>query len=425
MLLTFALNYMDRTVISILVGPLEQAFAISDTVMGILQGAAFAVFYVLFGFPLARLADRSNRRNLLLVGSMIWCVATAYAGLARSVQELFAARIVVAIGESVVMPCAVSILADYYPPLQRAKALSVYSVGIYLGSALALGGGGVLLRRLGSSSLALPILGTLQPWRVVFVACGVLGFVIVPLLFTVREPARLRDDGGDAEAPPSLGQVAVEFRRKRKAILGTIVGFALIALAGSTIQAWGPTLFVRTHGWTIGSAGLRLGLMTLFFGPAGAIAGGVLADRLAARGHVDAKLIVGLVSALAGVVAGIVLTLESDGAAQIGAASLSCLVGFNFGITQAALADLMPNRMRALTSALYISMTNLFSATLGPLTVGILNDHVFHDPSRIALSMRLIVPLAFAGAAGVLSWGRSAVREVVARADELRSQGVA
>ena len=135
MLVTFALNYMDRTVISILVGPIEQAFGISDTVMGTLQGAAFAVFYVLFGFPLARRADRSNRRNLLLAGAIIWCTATGYAGLARSVPELFGARIVVAIGESVVMPCAVSILADYFPPLQRAKALSVYSIGIYLGVA--------------------------------------------------------------------------------------------------------------------------------------------------------------------------------------------------------------------------------------------------------------------------------------------------
>jgi MFS family permease len=129
-------------------------------------------------------------------------------------------------------------------------------------------------------------------------------------------------------------------------------------------------------------------------------------------------------SSAASVIASIVLTLESVVAAQIGAACLNFLVGFNFGITQAALTDLMPNRMRALTSALYITLTNLFAATLGPLVVGVLNDHVFHDPSRIALSMRLVLPLAFAGAAGVLSWGRPAVREVMPPKGGAGSAGV-
>jgi MFS family permease len=332
---------------------------------------------------------------------------------------------VVAIGESVVMPCAVSILADYFPPLQRAKALSVYSIGIYLGVALALGGGGAVLHGLGSRGLVLPVLGALQPWRVVFVAGGVLGFVLVPLLLTVREPARLRDDGGHAEAVPSLTQVAAEFQRKRRAILGTMVGFALIALGGTTIQAWAPTLFVRAHGWVVSTAGVRLGLMTVTLGPLGAVTGGLLADRLAGRGHRDSKLIVGVLSAVACVVASIVLTLDSVVAAQVGAACLNFLVGFNFGITQAALADLVPNRMRALTSASYTTLTNLFSATLGPLMVGVLNDHVFHDPSRIALSMRLVLPLAFGGAAVVLSWGRSAVREVMEPRGGVGSAGVA
>jgi MFS family permease len=413
MLLTFALNYMDRTVISILVGPIERQFGMSDAVMGALQGAAFAVFYVLFGFPLARLADRGNRRDLLLVGALIWCGATGASGLAHDVPQLFMARIGVAIGESVVMPCAVSILADYFPPLQRAKAMSVYSMGIYLGAALALGGGGAILRVLGSSSIDLPGLGALRPWRAVFIAAGTLGLVLVPLLLTVREPVRRRDDGGEAEGAPSLRQTLAELRRKRRAILGTVVGFALIALAASTLQAWAPTLFVREHGWEMGNAGLRLGLMAVTLGPLGALAGGALADRLAVAGHADSKLIVGLLSALASVVASIALTLESAAAAEAGIASLYFLVGFNFGITQAALADLMPNRMRAFTSALYISMTNLFSATLGPLAVGVLNDTVFRGPSGIALSLRLVTPVAFLAAALVLGWGRPAVRQAL------------
>lgn len=413
MLLAFAFNYTDRTLISVLVAPLEQQFGMSDTMMGALQGAAFAVFYVLFGFPLARLADKGNRRNLLFFGTVIWCVATGCSGLAANLWELFASRCIVAIGESVVMPCAVSIIADYFPPLQRAKAMSVFSLGIYLGSALALGGGGTLLHKLSVSGVTFPVLGLLHPWSIVFLAGSTLGCILLPLLLTVREPPRLGEDGRAAEESASLRQVGSELRLKSRAIFGTIVGFALIGLAASTLQAWLPTLFVRTHGWNIGVAGRRLGVMTITLAPIGAIMGGALADRLAASGRGDSKLTVGLVSALVSVAASIVVTLKSVEAAELGAALLYLFVGFNFGIVQAALAELVPNRMRALTSALYFSMANLLSATLGPLLIGVLNDDVFHSPSMIRQSLRIVAPAAFAAAAAVLAWGRPAVRTVV------------
>ena len=413
MLLAFAFNFMDRTVISVLVTPLERQFGMSDTVMGALQGAAFAVVYVLCGLPLARLADKGNRRNLLFCGTVAWCVATGCSGLANNIVELFAARSVVAMGESVVMPCAVSIIADYFPPLQRAKAMSVFSLGIYLGSALALGGGGTLLSRLGTTQIRLPLLGLLRPWSVVFIVAGVLGCVLLPLVLTVREPPRLAEDGRTAAERPSLRDVGDELRHKYRAVFGTIVGFALIGLAASTLQAWLPTLFVRTHGWDIGMAGRRLGLMTITLAPIGAIIGGVLADRLAVAGRGDSKLIVGLFSALVCVGASIVVTMKSVVAAALGAGVLYLMVGFDFGIVQAALAELMPNRMRALTSAIYFSISNLVAATLGPLLVGVLNDDVFHAPSMIGHSLRIVAPLAFAAAAAVLAWGRPAVRAVV------------
>ena len=413
MLLAFAFNYTDRTVISVLVAPLERQFGMSDTMMGALQGAAFAVCYVLFGFPLARVADKGNRRNLLIVGTAVWCLATGCSGLARSLWELFVARCIVAIGESVVMPCAVSLIADYFGPLQRGKAMSVFSLGIYLGSALALGGGGTLLHRLGVSGVTVPVLGLLHPWSIVFIAGSTLGCVLLPLLLTVREPARLREDGRAADESPSLVQVGRELRLKYRAVFGTIIGFALIALAASTLQAWLPTLFVRAHGWNIGVAGRRLGLMTITLAPLGAITGGTLADRVAAAGRGDSKLTVALISAVMSIGASIVLTLRSIEAAEVGAALLYFFVGFDFGIVQAALAELVPNRMRAVTAALYFSIANLLSATMGPLLIGVLNVDVFHSPAVIRQSLRIVAPVAFAAAAAVLAWGRPAVRAVV------------
>jgi MFS family permease len=395
LMLLLAISYMDRSVLALLVAPIETAFSVRDTTMGLLQGAAFAVVYVLFAFPLARLADRGNRRNLIVYGVIFWCGATICCGLAQSIHQLFLARMSVAAGEAVLMPAAVSILSDYFGPKSRARALSVYSIGLYLGSGLAMGGGGALMKVFGPAVAAVPMMGVLASWRIVFIVMGLVGLFVVPLLMGVREPQRLGDDGHSAEATLPFKQMMRELKTKRAAVLGTIIGFALISLGATTINAWGATLFLRTHGWTIGDAGLRLGAITLVFGPLGAISGGVAADWLAKRGRVDAKPFVGMLSASGCIVGALVLTLQSTMIAIIGVGLVNYLIGFNFGIVQAGLADLLPNRMRAVISALYIATTNIFAATLGPLLVGMLNDHVFRDPAQIAISLRVIAPSAF------------------------------
>jgi len=395
MMLLLSISYMDRSVLALLVAPIEAAFSVRDTTMGLLQGAAFAVVYVVFAFPLARLADRGNRRNLIVYGVIFWCGATICCGLAQSVRQLFLARMSVAAGEAVLMPAAVSILSDYFGPKSRARALSVYSIGLYLGSGLAMGGGGALMKVFGPDGAVAPVMWALASWRLVFILMGLVGLFVVPLLMGVREPQRLGDDGRSAEAALPVTELRREFKTKWAAICGTIIGFALISLGATTVNAWGATLFFRTHGWSIGDAGLRLGALTLLLGPLGAISGGVAADWLAKRGRVDAKPFVGLLSASGCVVAGLVLTLQSTTIALIGIGVLNYLIGFNFGIVQASLADLLPNRMRAVISALYVATTNIFAATLGPLLVGILNDHVFRDPAQIATSLRIVVPSAF------------------------------
>jgi MFS family permease len=242
---------------------------------------------------------------------------------------------------------------------------------------------------------------------------GLVGLLVVLLLIGVREPRRLGDDGHSAEATLPFKHMMLELKAKRTAVFGTIIGFALIALGATTINAWGATLFLRTHGWSIGNAGLRLGALTLVFGPLGAITGGVAADWLAKRGRVDAKPFVGVVSASGCVVGALVLTLQSTMIALIGVGLVNYLIGFNFGIVQASLADLLPNRMRAVISALYIATTNIFAATLGPLLVGILNDHVFREPAQIAMSLRAVAPSAFLLAALTLWYVLPAYRRAL------------
>ncbi len=413
MMFTLLFSYMDRTVLALIVIPIEHDFGINDSTIGLLQGAAYSIFYVAFAFPLSRLSDSGNRKRLIMIGLVVWCTATIGFGLARTVAQLFFARIIVAIGEAVLMPAAVSILADYFPPRLRGRALSIFSIGTFLGAGLGLGGGGVLLKHLGSSDYALPGFGLLAPWRLVLVIIGLAGFVLIPLLLAVREPVRLEDTGAAAGQPMPLADVLKEFNLKRFAILSCAFGFAALSLGGTTVNSWGPTLLVRIHHVAQGSAGLLIGGLTLVLGPLGALTGGSLADYFRGRGHFDNKMLVGLLAGLGCIIGSVLFTLPSYRVATFGVVVVSYLVAFNFGNVQGALAELVSSRMRGFTTAIFLLFTNLLQATVGPLAVGLLNNHVFHDPNAIGLSMRIVVPSAFALAAVSLALGRRPFRSVV------------
>lgn len=403
--LCFTFSYMDRSVLPLLIQPLEHALGLTDTTAALLQGAAFAVFYALFGFPLARLADNGHRRNLILAGLVAWSVATVGCGLARTAPQLFLGRVCVAVGEAVLAPAAVSILADYFSVARRGRALSLYSMGVFFGGGLALWFGGGLIRLLGPHGLAHTPFGPLETWRVVFIAVGLSGVLLVPLLCLVREPPRRSDVGGSDHAKVSFKAVLAVFAERRAPLAACIVGFALIALGAQTIQTWAPTLFVRIHGWKLAGAGQRLGGFTLVLSPLGVIAGALLADVLERLGRRDGKFLVGVLSATGCAVAGLLFTAASETTALLGIAALQFIVAFNFGLVQAALTELLPNRMRAFGSACYVAASNLLAATAGPLLVGVLNDQVFHDPRMIAVSIRCVAPISFVLAAAVLGWG--------------------
>jgi len=187
------------------------------------------------------------------------------------------------------MPAAVSILSDYFGPKSRARALSVYSIGLYLGSGLAMGGGGALMKAFGPDGAVAPVMGALASWRLVFILMGLVGLFVVPLLMGVREPQRLRDDGRSAEATLPFKQMMRELRTKRTAVLGTIIGFALISLGATTVNAWGGHTVLAHPRLEHRQCGASLGVFTLVLGPLGAITGGVAADWLAKRGRVDAS----------------------------------------------------------------------------------------------------------------------------------------
>jgi MFS family permease len=395
LLLAYIFSFLDRTITSLLVIPIEHDLGLNDTEMGLLQGFSFALFYALLGLPIARLVDARNRRAIVALGIAFWSVATAACGTAQHFWQLFLARVGVGAGEATLLPGATSLLADYFPPRRRGLALGVFAAGIYLGAGLALIIGGLLLRWLAARTLVLPLLGALHPWQTVFIAVGAPGLLVALLMLTVREPERLGTAANKGAAGLPLGEVMRYFRANAATVICHNLGFTLLAFAGYAATAWIPTIFIRVHGWTAAAIGIRLGIIALAVGPVGTVAGGWLADRFEAQGRAAGKLRVGLIAALGLILPAIAFPLVASPAL-----SLVLLVPFVFfvsvvwGLAPAALQEVMPNEMRGQATAVYTGVLNLVGLGLGPASVAIIADYVFRDPQRLNLACAIVVPIA-------------------------------
>jgi MFS family permease len=231
----YALNYLDRQILSILAEDVKRDLGLTDAQIGFLYGTAFAVFYAVFGLPLGRLADSWNRTRVITGGLALWSVMTAVSGLSRTFWQLAGARFGVGVGEASANPAAFSLIADYFRPARRATAMAVYQTGIYIGSGLGLGIGGLVVSRWDRAFDAASAPFGLRGWQVAFFVVGVPGLLLAPLVGRLREPERGRLDG--VVAPP----VAHPFRdtwRELRAVLPPLTLVHLHLLGG------GPTVLV-------------------------------------------------------------------------------------------------------------------------------------------------------------------------------------
>ncbi|HEV2702981.1 MAG TPA: MFS transporter [Steroidobacteraceae bacterium] len=398
LMLCYTLSYADRQILAFLVGPLKQDLQISDTQVGLLQGVAFALVYTLFGLPMGALADRFSRRNIVALGVIVWSVATSLCSVARSFTSLAAARMGVGIGEASLSPCAFSMIADSFPKERLSGALSVYTMGIQLGSGLALVIGGLVAQAVTHMApVALPVAGFIPAWRVTFLIVGAPGLVVALILLSVREPARraLVLNAQGVAAPLGLGQVLAHIRRRWRSIAGLAAMISCQASCNYALLAWGPAFFERMHHWPKDRTGLVLGLTTLGCGCTGLFVGGRLSDLWQSRGIADAPLRVGLMS-----VGGILLTLAPAMLFSDAGWTVALLlpgvffIGLPIGCGYAAVQLILPNQARGRVSAVVLFAVALISLTVGAALPGFLNDHLFHDELRVGASISLTVALA-------------------------------
>jgi len=358
--LVYTFNFIDRQILVILQEPIKLELGLSDAQLGLLTGFSFALVYVTAGIPIAWLADRSNRRNIVAASLAFWSAMTALSGLVQNFGQLLAARLGVGIGEAGGSPPSHSMISDYFPPQNRGTALSFYSMGIYVGILFGYAAGGWIAENFG--------------WRTAFFLVGIPGIAYALLvLWVVKEPRRGRwDEGGTP--PKSSFKQTWDCLRQRPTFWWISIGCAFSAFISYGNGNFMPSFLIRSHGMSLTEVGLALGLIAGISGAIGTFLGGFLADKLGvrdARWYLWIPMLGGLGSLLPAY-----YTLLGDNKTLIIAAMVpsQILSTLYLGPCIATCHNLVSPGMRAMASAILFFVLNMIGLGLGPLTVGLLSD---------------------------------------------------
>jgi predicted MFS family arabinose efflux permease len=361
--IVYSFNFIDRQLLAILQEPIKLELSLSDSQLGLLTGFAFALFYVIAGIPIARWADRSNRRNIISLSLGLWSLMTAVSGLTHNFIQLLAARVGVGVGEAGGSPPSHSIVSDIFPPEKRASAMSFYSTGVNIGILFGFLLGGWLNEFFG--------------WRVAFIVVGAPGVLLALLVrFTLREPIRgLTENKQSSDEQVPFSQVLhllwsrLSFRHM--VFAGSLNAFVIYATVN-----WLASFFIRSHGMTTGELGTWLAMSSGLFGAIGVFFGGFFADKLASR---DKRWYVWLSAVMMLICVPFTIAVYSA-SNQYTALILAFVPGTLFnvylGTTIATTHGLVGQRMRATSSAILFLVLNIIGLGLGPWSIGLLSDYL-------------------------------------------------
>lgn len=384
---TYFFSYMDRQILAILLEDIKADLLLNDTQLGLLSGLAFALFYATLGIPVAALADRMNRVNIISIALALWSGMTAACGLAQNFFQLLLARIGVGVGEAGSSPPSHSIIADLYPAEKRALALSIYSLGVTLGAAAGQIFGGNLTY--------------FFDWRVAFIAIGLPG-VILAIIVKVfaTEPMRKAEPGAVAET--ETPSIAAGFRSifANRAAVWLVAGVTLTSMIGYALTGWTPAYLIRSFGLNTLEVGNIVAPLLAIAGVASGLGSGWLANRLSERYGLKAQpyMVAGLKTIALPFLIWFYLAESAPlavGVYFIAVLFQSCYLGPTFALIQ----TLAPLRMRAVWAAITLLVINLIGLGLGPTMVGVLSD-IFADQygeeslRQALLVIALATPLA-------------------------------
>lgn len=401
--LVYAFNHIDRQVLVILLEPIRKDLGLQDWHLGLLSGLGFAAVYSTVGIPVAIWADRGVRRDIVALSLGVWSFMTVLSGFAQTYWHLLLARMGVGLGEAGGTPPATSMIADLYPPSQRATALGVYTLGIGLGILAGFPLGGYVYE--------------LHGWRAAFFVAGAPGLVLALIVWlTVREPQRGQSEARIDTARPTIGQTFT-FMLSQPAFLWLLAGCMLICVSANAFLAWTSPLLIRTYNAGVGEVSLALGLLVGGLGGLGAVLIGMVCDRLSKR---DLRWRPWIILACA--IAALPFAWGFLNAGSIQNAYLFNIVPSFVGLIYASVAytaaqELVGVKMRATASAFTLFCLTLLGIGGGPTLVGFLSSAFAADGPAISLRRALEFMLLFnAASIGCLFMSSLTYRRDAARA---------
>lgn len=386
--LVYAFNHVDRTLLGLLIPQIKAELALSDTMIGVLSGLVFSIFYVAAAVPVARLADRLNRRNLIAVGFAFWSLMTVATGFVRSAGQLALTRFALGLGEATSVPPSTSIIADLFPKSARPLALGVFSMATSFG----------LL-------FAFPLLGSIaqsRGWRAAFLTAGVVGLGVAALVLALREPTR----GAQESTPPPSAQestgAALKALLKDPPYVLAALATAAINLNLASISVWLPAFLARVHGLSTSEIGAWIGLLRGSAGVAGTLLGGWAATYLARRNPRWLYRVPAFAMAMAAPAELLLLFGQGTGTWRAAMAVEMFFVTAQIGPLYAMLMASVAPQRRATAIAVALLTANLLGQALGPLLVGAISDALTPALHGLALRYALLVAVVAALAAAGL-----------------------
>ena len=378
LVIVYTFNFIDRNILSILLQSIKTDLNLSDTSLGLLSGFAFAAFYATLGIPIAKYADRGNRRNLISISLAIWSLMTAISGLAQNFLHLLLARIGVGIGEAGCSPPAHSMISDYFPANKRSTALGIYSLGIPFGIMFGLFAGGWIDEMFG--------------WRAAFFIVGVPGILIAILFrFTVKEPIRGQAEGKVAsENQPTIYET-ISYLLRKKTFRHLAFAASLAAFVGYGGINWLPSFFQRSYGMPSSDVGWYLGLILGLPGGLGIFLGGYLSDYFGSK---DVRGSLWIAAIAMGVTAPLYYLVYMSPTANTSLLWLIipvALGNFYQAATFSQTQGVVELKMRSVAAAILLFIINIIGLGFGPSAVGIVSDILQSEYGKESLRYSLLI----------------------------------
>lgn len=391
LMLAYALSYIDRQMLSLLVGPVKSHFSLSDTQFSLVQGTAFVVGYMIASPIFGRMVDHGNRRNILIAGLLAWSGFTAYGGLAETYTQLFISRLGIGFAEACVFPVGLSLIGDYFSAQKMPRAMSTFTLSNQLGSGFSLIFGGLVIAFAASLTQTIPFLGTLQTWQMVLVVISCPGALFAIALLSIREPRNTHAASATSSAM-SFREVREVFSQQRGfylCIYGAISALSAINLGQA---AWYPAFLMRVHHLDAATTGFQFGASALIIGVSANILGPFASSWMQRRGHIDAPLRVASFAAIGMFVGCVTIPIWSS---ALGAFVSTWVIFFScafpIGLIAGATQNATPPRMRGIVAAIYTFVAQLFGYMLSPAIIALLTDRYFKDENMVGYSMQIVM----------------------------------